>query len=88
MPTTEATFDYAAAINWDKNGVTATAAAMLRLLGYSPETMFRPRYLEDPKFALSLLCVWIGIVVLVGWLILGMGRVVMVITRRRVPLGA
>jgi hypothetical protein len=85
MPTTEGTFDYAAALNWDKNGVTATAAAMLRLLGYSPETMFRPRYLEDPKFALWLLCVWIGIVILAGRLILGMGR--MVIARRRVRLG-
>jgi hypothetical protein len=88
MPATEATFDYAVAINWDKNAVTATAAAMLRLLGHSPETMFRPRYLEDPKLALSLLSVCIGIGVLVGRFILGIGSFVRVIARRRVRLGA
>jgi hypothetical protein len=88
MPATEATFDYAAALNWNKNAVTVTAATMLRLLGHSPETMFRPRYLEDPKLALSLLCVFIGIGILIGRFILGIGGFVRVIARWRVPLGA
>ena len=89
MPPTEATFDYAMAINWDKNAVTTAAAAMLRLLGCAPETMFRPRFPEDPKLALFLLCVCIGIGVLVGRFILGIGGgFVRMIARRRVPLGA
>jgi hypothetical protein len=87
MPATEATFDYALAINWDKNAVTVAIAAILKLLGFSPETMFRPRFLEDPKLALSLLCVCIGIGVLVGQILLGMiCRSVRVIARRRVQL--
>jgi hypothetical protein len=53
MPATEARFEYAVAMNWDKNAVTQTAAETMRLLGYQPEIMFRPRLLEDPKLALS-----------------------------------
>ncbi len=64
MPATEATFDYAVGMNWDKNTVTRTVAATLHLLGYTPEQMFRPRFLEDPKLALSLLLVWIGIAII------------------------
>jgi hypothetical protein len=64
MPATEATFDYAVGMNWDKNTVTRTVAATLHLLGYTPQQMFRPRFLEDPKLALSLLLVWIGIAII------------------------
>jgi len=53
MPATEARFEYAVAMNWDKNVVTHIAAVTMRLLGHQPETMFRPRVLEDPKLALS-----------------------------------
>ena len=60
MPATEATFDYAVALNWNKNLVTVTSATMLSLLGYSPETMFRPRFFEDPELALLLFCICIG----------------------------
>jgi hypothetical protein len=89
MPETEGMFDYAVAINWDKNAMTAAAAATLRLLGYAPETMFRPRFLEDPKLALLLFCVCIGIGVLVGRFLLGIGGgFVRMIARQRVPLGA
>lgn len=64
MPATEAKFEYATAINWDKNTLTRTLAQAMRLLGYRPETMFRPRLLEDPKLALSsmLIIVTVGVV--------------------------
>ena len=61
MPATEATFDYAVAMNWNKNAATRTVAAALHFLGYTPEQMFRPRFLEDPELALSLFLVCIGI---------------------------
>lgn len=64
MPATEATFDYTVAINWDKNIATRTVAATLHLLGYAPEQMFRPRFLEDPKLALSVFLVFIGMVII------------------------
>ncbi len=64
MPATEATFDYAVAMNWDKNMATRTVAVALHLLGYTPEQMFRPRFIEDPKLALSLFLVGIGIAVI------------------------
>jgi hypothetical protein len=89
MPATEATFDYAVALNWDKNAVTVTAATMLRLLGHSPETVFRPRFLEDPKLALLLFCICIGAGVLVGWFLLRIrGGFARIIFRRRGTLGA
>lgn len=53
MPAMEARFEYAVAMNWDKNVLTHIAAETMRLLGHRPETMFRPRVLEDPKLALS-----------------------------------
>jgi hypothetical protein len=52
MPATEAKFEYAVAINWDKNGVTRAIAQAIHLLGYQPDKMFRPRLLEDPKLGL------------------------------------
>jgi hypothetical protein len=64
MPATEATFDYAVAVNWDKNMATRTTAAALHLLGYTPEQMFRPRFIEDPKLALSLFLTSIGIAII------------------------
>jgi hypothetical protein len=73
MPGSEATFDYAVAINWDKNAVTAAVAATLTILDYAPESMFRPRFLEDPKLTLILFCVWIGIGVIAGRLLIGIG---------------
>jgi len=64
MPATEATFDYAVAVNWDKNMATRTISAALHLLGYAPEQMFRPRFIEDPKLALSLFLVFMGIAII------------------------
>jgi hypothetical protein len=89
MPATEATFDHAVSINWDKNIVTVTAATMLKLLGHSPETMFRPRFLEDPKLFLIIFCICIGAVVLVGRFLLRIrGGFARMIFRRRGTLGA
>ena len=70
MPTNEATFDYAVAMNWDRDIVTRTVRAILKLSGYSTEAIFRPRILEEPK--LLLICLLIGITtacVLAGFLI-------------------
>lgn len=63
MPATEARFEYAVAMNWDKNVVTYIAAETMRLLGHRPETMFRPRVLEDPKLALSWLLILVAMAV-------------------------
>jgi hypothetical protein len=52
MPVTEARFEYAVAVNWDKNVVTRISAEIMRLLDYEPKSMYRPRLLEDPKLAL------------------------------------
>lgn len=60
MPATEAQFDYAVAMNWDKNVVIHIAAKTMRLFGYQPKIMFRPRVLEDPKLALSWLLILVG----------------------------
>src|SRR5437867_7273792 len=47
MPVADAIFDYAVAINWDRDVLTRSTAATLRLIGYQPETWLRPRILED-----------------------------------------
>jgi hypothetical protein len=71
MPATEATFDYAVAVNWDKNFITRAVAETLRLLAYSPESMFRPRFLEDPKLSLILFLIGATILVIFGSFIVG-----------------
>jgi hypothetical protein len=54
MPDADATFDYARAVNWQKHALSRTAAFGFRMLGYNPENMLRPHFLEDPKFAVTL----------------------------------
>jgi hypothetical protein len=49
MPLEDATFDYALAINWERNVATQTIASTFRLMGYQPGTFVWPRLLEDPK---------------------------------------
>lgn len=89
MPATEATFDYAAAINWNKNAATAAVARGLRSLGYAPETMFRPRFFEDPKLALTLICVFIGMAAIVVRLVLRTGGdIARTIVRKPIRLDA
>jgi hypothetical protein len=73
MPTDDATFDYAVAMNWDRNVVTRTVAAMLRLGGYSPETFFRPKLLEEPKLSLIYLLIGIATACVLGGLLLDLG---------------
>jgi hypothetical protein len=53
MPLSEATFDYARAVNWQRNVVTRGAFAILRMVGPDPSSLLRPRILEDPKLAIS-----------------------------------
>jgi hypothetical protein len=52
MPDTEATFDYATGLNWSKNGVMKTGAALLRRIHIEPALVLRPRIMEDPKLAI------------------------------------
>jgi len=54
MPESEATFDFALAVNWQKNTFGRAAALGLRWLGYDPAQLLRPHFLEDPKLALAL----------------------------------
>jgi hypothetical protein len=73
MPDDDATFDYAVAMNWDRNVVTRTVAAMLRARGYSPETFFRPKILEDPKLLLIYLLTGMAAACALGGLLLYLG---------------
>lgn len=61
MPVTEAKFEYAVAMNWDKDIVTHGIVKIMRFVGYDPDTMFRPRILEDPKLALFWLLMIVAI---------------------------
>jgi hypothetical protein len=54
MPDSEATFDFAVAVNWQKNALSRAFALGLRLLGYDPSHLLRPHFLEDPKLMLAL----------------------------------
>jgi hypothetical protein len=54
MPESEATFDFAVAVNWQKNAFSRAVALGLRWLGYDPAQLLRPHFLEDPKLALAL----------------------------------
>jgi len=72
MPDVDANFDYAVAVNWDRDGLTRSVAAMLHLVGYQPETLFRPRMLEDPKLFLILVLLATTTVILLGSFVLGL----------------
>jgi hypothetical protein len=61
MPPSEATFDYTAAVNWNKNPETRAVAFALQQLGYAPESLMRPQVLEDPKLALTLFLMTAGV---------------------------
>jgi Transglutaminase-like superfamily len=74
MPEADATFDHAAALNWNKNMAARSIAATLRLLGYAPEQIIRPRFLEDPKFGLVIGLSFVGMGIIVGALLLGVSR--------------
>lgn len=78
MPDTEATFDYARGLNWDKNAVMRTAAAMLRRLHVNPAFLLRPRILEDPKLAL-----WVAFLLLAAFLFVAGALIGLVAQRHR-----
>ena len=52
MPETEATFDYARGLNWNKNPIMRGGASMLRHIHVEPYLLRRPRLMEDPKLAI------------------------------------
>jgi hypothetical protein len=70
MPATEATFDYARGLNWNKNPIMRGGASMLRRIHVDPFLLRRPRLMEDPKLAIwtLLLVVAIALVALAGTL--------------------
>jgi hypothetical protein len=74
MPAADASFENAVAINWDKNFATRSVAAALRLIGYEPETLFRPRILEDPKLFLIYFLLGFAITIMLSSFILNKGR--------------
>jgi hypothetical protein len=74
MPAADASFENAVAINWDKNFVTRSVAAALQLIGYEPETLFRPRILEDPKLFLICFLFCFTIPMTLGSFVLNKGR--------------
>ena len=57
MPETEATFDYARSINWNKNAALRAGAAALRSIGVDPALMLRPRILEDPELMIAVVLI-------------------------------
>jgi len=73
MPDDDATFDYAVAMNWDRNVLTRTVAATFRLMGYQPETFVRPKLLEDPKLLLIYLVIGVAAACVLGGFLLGLG---------------
>src|SRR6266404_4599112 len=72
MPAADATFEYAVAINWDRDVVTRGIAATLQLIGYQPETSLRPRMLEDPKLFLILVLLATTTVIVLGSFVFGL----------------
>ena len=85
MPLEDATFDYAVALNWDRDPVTRTIAAALRAGGYSPERWFRLRPLEDPKVFLICLLIAMTILLIIFGFLLDVGvRSVMARFPRRI----
>jgi hypothetical protein len=69
IPERDATFDYAVAVNWQKNAFGRAVSYSLRVLGYAPEHLLRPHFLEDPKLALTLfLFIVAGILVIIRFL--------------------
>jgi hypothetical protein len=73
MPAADASFENAVAINWDKNLVTRSVAATLQLMGYQPETLLRPRLLEDPKLFLICFLPGLGITLALASFLLDRG---------------
>jgi hypothetical protein len=73
IPEMDAMFDYATAINWNRNIVTRMAIFILRLNGFHPELLFRPRLLEDPKLLLVIMLTVITIFSVISGYLLEIG---------------
>lgn len=72
MPESEATFDYARAINWHKYVWTRAIADGLRAFDYRPGHMWRPYFLEDPKLLVSIILVAIAVLVVIFSCVFGL----------------
>lgn len=72
MPASEATFDYARAINWHKYAWTRAIAYGLRASGYRPGHMLRPYFLEDPKLELSIILMFVAAFIVVFSFVFGL----------------
>lgn len=72
MLPTDATFDFAKGVNWQRNTLSRTVAYGLTIVGYDPEQMLRPHFLEDPKLALILFFLTVAVMLLTLSLVLGL----------------
>lgn len=54
MEESNAKFDYAATINWEKNFLSKAIAASLGMIGIDARSIHRPRLVEDPELLLAL----------------------------------
>jgi hypothetical protein len=70
MPESESTFDFAVAVNWEKNAFSRAVAFGLRWLGYDPAHLLRPHFLEDPKLILALFLLIVAGMILITYFIL------------------
>jgi hypothetical protein len=70
MPYADANFDYAVAMNWDRDVLTRSVETTLRLMGYQPESFSRPRLLEDPKLFVALFLLGIATTIVFGGFLL------------------
>ena len=72
MPAAEATFDFAKSVNWEKNVVSRTVAYVLTFLGYDPDELLRPHFLEDPKLALTWFFLGIAAMLIIASFVVGL----------------
>jgi hypothetical protein len=69
MPAEQWNFDYARAVNWDKNALTRLAATTLDAVGIDHDRLLRPHLMEDPKlFVCVILLAPSAVLLLVGGL--------------------
>lgn len=72
MPAADAEFDFAAAMNWNKNLISRAAAYVLEGLGIDPGRLMRPHLLEDPKLALSVLLAVVAVALMILGVLIGL----------------
>jgi hypothetical protein len=73
MPPNEANFDYAVSMNWDRDIITRSVAAVLRLSGYNTNDFLRPILLEDPKLFFACLLIGMATACAIGGFLIDLG---------------